>query len=166
MFDLTEFIAKNVTKRPYSMFQEDIDCNYEQLIEKISISKSIDSCIKEALNSDALIINAVDREKNLEEHYDGIIDHFFSAHRADIFADIDQGVDFDSFLERLEIVMMKVFDSNKVFYKSFEDEIDERVGKNTAKTMFEAIDSQTKINNNICFNNSNLQLDITKTRQR
>lgn len=150
-------LLTSITEKIFSIFRN-------QLIEKISISKSIDSCIKEALNSDALIINAVDREKNLEEHYDGIIDHFFSAHRADIFADIDQGVDFDSFLERLEIVMMKVFDSNKVFYKSFEDEIDERVGKNTAKTMFEAIDSQTKINNNICFNNSNLQLDITKTR--
>lgn len=35
MFDLTEFIAKNVTKRPHSMFQADIDCNYEQLREKI-----------------------------------------------------------------------------------------------------------------------------------
>lgn len=35
MFDLTEFIAKYVTKRPHSMFQEDIDCNYAQLTKKI-----------------------------------------------------------------------------------------------------------------------------------
>lgn len=35
MFDLTEFIAKYVTKRPHSMFLEDIDCNYAQLTQKI-----------------------------------------------------------------------------------------------------------------------------------
>lgn len=35
MFDLSDFIAKYVTKRSQSMFQVDIDCNYEQLSKKI-----------------------------------------------------------------------------------------------------------------------------------
>lgn len=35
MFDLTEFIAKYVTKRPQSMFLEDINRNHDQLTNKI-----------------------------------------------------------------------------------------------------------------------------------
>lgn len=35
MFDLNEFIGKNVTKRPQSMFLQDIDCHRQELTEKI-----------------------------------------------------------------------------------------------------------------------------------
>lgn len=58
-----------------------------------------------------------------------------------------------------------MFENIPIYYKSFEDEIDERVGADTAKNMFEKINEEDSVNRNICIDWTNLQfkLNISKT---
>ena len=56
--------------------------------------------------------------------------------------------------------LRQLFENTAVYYKSFEDEIDERIGKDTAKDMFRKISEEDKVEKNICIDMTNLQFSM------
>lgn len=136
-----------------------------QITKKIENTEVLSENLEKIQGASQLLINALDKEINLESYYSKIADDYFSLNHERIIFEIDKSLDCEDLIDRLEKVMMELYTSKDVFYMSFEDEIDERVGKNTAKSMFEAINQEDNVKNNICFNAKDLQyiVEIIKT---
>lgn len=137
----------------------------EQFMERIDHACNVYKWLNECLLSSELQINAIENEENLPEYYGKLIDDYFSSHRDEIINDLNLSTDKNDLLKnRLYSVLRKIFESIPIYYKSFEDEIDERVGNDTAKNMFEKISEEDSVARNVCIYWMNLQFSLDRVK--
>ena len=163
---LTEYanqaVEAKITERLFAIFTS-------QFMEKINHACDVYSWLRECLASPELQINAIENEENLVGYYGKQVDDYFSSHRDAIVDELNSCTDKGDLLEnRLHSILLQMFESIPIYYKSFEDEIDERVGNDTAKNMFEKISEEDSVTRNICIDWTNLQftLNRVKTKRR
>lgn len=159
---LTEYanqvIEDEITERIFAAFSE-------QFMKKIDHACEVYQWLLEYLRSPELQIHAVEKEANLTNYYGGLVDDYFASHAEEIIAKLDVCSDKEDLLKnRLHSILLQIFDSNPVYYKSFEDEIDERVEENTAKDMFEEISEEDSVTRNICIDWTNLQFKLERVK--
>ena len=106
----------------------------------------------------------LDRNRNDNdsfEYYEKLVDNYWDANKDDIIRWIDQcEPSKESMREGLFYVLRQLFNKVPIYYKSFEDEIDERLGNNMARSMFEMISKQETVEKNICINWQKLQFSV------
>ena len=160
---LTEYanqaIKDEIIKRVFTVFEK-------QFMEKVEYACDVYKWLRECLASSELQINAVENEENLIKYYGKQVDDYFASHTESIITELNACSDKEALLEdRLQSIVLQIFDSIPIYYKSFEDEIDERVGSDTAKNMFEKINEEDSVRRNICIAWTNLQfaIDMVKT---
>lgn len=152
-----EVLRKELLEKSFAVFKE-------QLLNNIDRANDIARWIEEAKDSDCLIINAPEAEINLDTFYGKIIDDYFHSRRNDIIAQFDKCKDMKDFRNCLEKSLLEIFKENDIFYKAFEEEIDERVAVNTARQTFEQISLESNVQDNVCFPPEILQLEIARNR--
>lgn len=150
-------LTQTAMKKVFDIFKVQFEKKKEQ-------AEWLEKGLQAIIESNELIINALDKETNLEMFYSKIVDDYFASNRKAIIAKIDRSKNLNELIENLEYIILELYDSKEVFYMPFEEEIDERVGKNTAKSMFEAIDLAENVENNICFRKGKLQTEISTNK--
>lgn len=156
--EILEEYANEELKR--SVLEDLLERLEEQLAVKIKNAQNIDSWIQTWKDDPELQISAVQKVQNLEQCYGTKVDAYWNANQDNLIHQIDECRDKDNLLTILNEILKTLFIKDSIYYKSFEEEIDERVGKNTATVMFQAIDNKNNIKNNFCFNLKNLQFHI------
>ena len=159
---LTEYanqaVETKITERLFAIFTS-------QFMEKIDHACDVYSWLRECLTSPELQINAIENEENLVGYYGKQVDDYFASHRDAIVDELNSCTDKGDLLEnRLHSILLQMFDSIPIYYKSFEDEIDERVGNDTAKNMFEKISEEDSVTRNICIDWTNLQFALNRVK--
>lgn len=159
---LTEYanqaVETEITRRLYVIFES-------QFMEIIDHACDVYEWLHECLASPELQINAIENEENLVGYYGKLVDDYFASHRDAIVDELNSCTDKDDLLEnRLYSILLQMFESIPIYYKSFEDEIDERVGNDTAKNMFEKISEEDSVTRNICIDWTNLQFALNRVK--
>lgn len=159
---LTEYanqaVESKITERLFAIFTS-------QFMEKIDHACDVYSWLRECLTSPELQINAIENEENLVGYYGKQVDDYFASHRDAIDDELNSSTDKGDLLEnRLHSILLQMFESIPIYYKSFEDEIDERVGNDTAKNMFEKISEEDSVTRNICIDWTNLQFALNRVK--
>lgn len=159
---LTEYanqmIENKITERIFSAFSE-------QFMKAVDHACDVYTWLLECLNSPDLQINAIENEENLIGYYGKLVDDYFARHTEVIIAELNACSDKEEVLKHgLYSVLLQMFDNIPVYYKPFEDEIDERVGSNTAKNMFEKISEEDSVTRNICMDWTSLQFSLNKIK--
>ena len=159
---LTEYANKaiqdEITKVVFADFSD-------QFMDKIEHSNEVYEWLNNCLDSPDLQINAIENEENLVSYYGKLIDDYFARHTEEIVKVINSCQNKEELTENyLYSIIMQIFDNIPIFYKSFEDEIDERVGIDTAKDMFEKISEEDSVTRNICIDWTNLQFSFNKVK--
>ena len=153
-----QVVETEITKRLFAIF-------ISQFMEKIDHACDVYDWLCECLVSPELQINAIENEENLIGYYGKQVDDYFASHRDAIVDELNGCTDKTDLLEnRLYSILSQMFDSIPIYYKSFEDEIDERVGNDTAKNMFEKISEEDSVTRNICIDWTNLQFALNKVK--
>lgn len=152
-----QMVEQAVTKRVFEQFEK-------QLLDKIDSAININEWLSDFEKSGELQINAVENETNLINYYGKIIDDFWNSNRNVIIARLDQCCTREELLWKgVFPTVLDLFKRTPIYYKSFEDEIDERVGNETARTMFQRISQDDEINT-VCLDLTNLQSSIKTLR--
>lgn len=159
---LTEYanqmIENKITERIFTVFSE-------QFKNAVDHTCDVYKWLLECLNSPELQINAIENEENLTGYYGKLVDDYFARHTEVIIAELNACSDKEEVLKHgLYSVLLQMFDNIPVYYKPFEDEIDERVGSNTAKNMFEKISEEDSVTRNICMDWTSLQFSLNKIK--
>lgn len=159
---LTEYanqaIENEIIKRIFADFSE-------QFMKKVDHACDIYKWLLECLNSPELQINAMENEENFIGYYGKHIDDYFASHTEAIIAELNSCSNKEELLKySIHSILLQMFDSIPVYYKSFEDEIDERVGYDTAKNMFEKISEEDSVTRNICIDWTNLQFALNRMK--
>lgn len=152
-------INHEITSKIYDVFSN-------QFMKKVDHACDVYEWLQDALASPDLQINAIQNEKNLTGYYGKQVDDYFTSHLKEIIDELNSCSSKKELLNTgLYSIIKKMFENIPIYYKSFEDEIDERVGVDTAKNMFEKINEEDSVNINICIDWTNLQfkLNISKT---
>lgn len=152
-------INHEITSKIYDVFSN-------QFIKKVDHACDVYEWLQDALVSPDLQINAIQNEQNLIGYYGKQVDDYFTSHLKEIIDELNSCSSKKELLNTgLYSIIRKMFENIPIYYKSFEDEIDERVGADTAKNMFEKINEEDSVNRNICIDWTNLQfkLNISKT---
>lgn len=157
---LTEYsnnaVKLQITAKIFEIFSK-------QCMKKTDHAFDIYNWITEYSKDPQLQINAINSEKNFIEHYGKLIDDYFKSNAKEIIAELDECKSKEELLVTgLQSVLFKMFNKIPIYFKSFEDEIDERVGNDTARRMLENICNPGIVNNNICINWTNLQFDLRR----
>lgn len=151
-------IEKEIIKRIFSDFSK-------QLMDKVDHACAVYKWLFECLNSSELQMNAIENEENLIGYYGKQIDDYFTSHKEEMIAKLNSASNKEELLkDKLYSILKKMFAGIPIYYKSFEDEIDERVGNNTAKNMFKKISEEDSVNRNICIGWTNLQFSLRKAK--
>ena len=159
---LTEYANKEIEQEIIETVFEDFS---KQFMERVEHSCNVYEWLLEYLHSAELQISALESEENLIDYYSGQVDDYFARHRDNIIAELNSCTDKEESLKgKLYSILLQIFNNIPVYYKSFEDEIDERVGKNTAKSIFERISNEDNIERNICIDWSDLQFYLNKVK--
>ena len=159
---LTEYanqaVEAEITERLFAIFSL-------QFMEKINHACDVYDWLRESLVSPELQINAIENEENLIGYYGKQVDDYFASHRDAIVDELNSCTDKEDRIEnRLYSILLQMFDSIPIYYKSFEDEIDERVGNDTAKNMFGKISEEDSVIRNICIDWTNLQFALNRVK--
>lgn len=159
---LTEYanqaIENEIVENLFTVFSE-------QFMERIDHACDVYKWLRECLISPELQINAIENEENLIGYYGKLVDDYFSSHREAVIGALNSCPDKNDLLKyRLYSILMQMFDGIPIYYKSFEDEIDERVGNDTAKNMFEKISEEDSVTRNICIDWTNLQFVLNRVK--
>lgn len=159
---LTEYanqaVEAEITERLFAIFSL-------QFMEKINHACDVYDWLRESLVSPELQINAIENEENLIGYYGKQVDDYFASHRDAIVDELNSCTDKEDLIEnRLYSILLQMFDSIPIYYKSFEDEIDERVGNDTAKNMFGKISEEDSVIRNICIDWTNLQFALNRVK--
>lgn len=152
-------INHDITSKIYDVFSN-------QFMKKVDHACDVYEWLQDALVSPDLQINAIQNEQNLIGYYGKQVDDYFASHLNEIIDELNSCSSKKELLNSgLYSIIKKMFENIPIYYKSFEDEIDERVGADTAKNMFEKINEEDSVNRNICIDWTNLQfkLKISKT---
>lgn len=152
-------INHEITSKIYDVFSN-------QFMKKVDHACDVYEWLQDALASPDLQINAIQNEQNLIGYYGKQVDDYFTFHLKEIIDELNSCSSKKELLNTgLYSIIKKMFENIPIYYKSFEDEIDERVGADTAKNMFEKINEEDSVNRNICIDWTNLQfkLNISKT---
>lgn len=152
----------------YTIIQQIMQVFREQFSQRIDRACQIDEWIRKFMADGELQINSVENEKNLTDYYGKLVDDFWLSNREIIIKRLDSCVTQEDFLKKgLLPTLRQLFENTAVYYKSFEDEIDERIGKDTAKDMFRKISEEDKVEKNICIDMTNLQfsMNLLKTNK-
>ena len=152
-------INHDITSKIYDVFSN-------QFMKKVDHACDVYEWLQDALVSPDLQINAIQNEQNLIGYYGKQVDDYFASHLNEIIDELNSCSSKKELLNTsLYSIIKKMFENIPIYYKSFEDEIDERVGADTAKNMFEKINEEDSVNRNICIDWTNLQfkLNISKT---
>lgn len=157
---LTEYsnnaVDLHIIERMFEIFSK-------QCMKKIEHSIDIYNWLSEYREDSALQINAINNERNFIEHYGRLIDEYFKNNAKEIITELDACNNKEELSEKgLQSVLFKMFNTIPIYLKPFEDEIDERVGNDTARRMLENICNPDTVNNNICINWTNLQFDLKR----
>ncbi len=143
------------------MTQQIFESLNEQIIRKAEKAVNIKNWIADLKNDDELQINMIESEENLVEYYGKLVDDYWAGNMKKIIQRLDECMTQGEVLRNgLYPTLIELFRNIPIYYKSFEEEIDERVGKNTARNMFEKISEEENINRNICCNMKNLQFSL------
>ena len=159
---LTEYanqaVEAEITERLFAIFSL-------QFMEKINHACDVYDWLRESLVSPELQINAIENEENLIGYYGKQVDDYFASHRDAIVDELNSCTDKEDLIEnRLYSILLQMFDSIPIYYKSFEDEIDERVGNDTAKNMFGKLSEEDSVIRNICIDWTNLQFALNRVK--
>lgn len=159
---LTEYanqaIELEITKRIFAVFSE-------QFVNKTNHACDVYKWLQECLKSPELQIHAIENEENLIGYYGKQVDDYFASHTEEIITELDACSNKEDLLKNcLHSILLQMFDSIPIYYKSFEDEIDERVGNNTAKDMFKKISEEDSVTRNICIDWTNLQFELNRMK--
>lgn len=152
-------INHKITSKIYDVFSN-------QFMQKVDHACDVYEWLQDSLVSPDLQINAIQNERNLIGYYGKQVDDYFASHLNEIIDELNSCSSKKELLNTsLYSIIKKMFENIPIYYKSFEDEIDERVGADTAKNMFEKINEEYSVNRNICIDWTNLQfkLNISKT---
>ncbi len=121
--------------------------------------------LRESLDSPELQLQVGENEENLAGYYGRLVDTYFASHREDIIGVLNSCSDKEELRRKgLYSQLVQMFDSIPIYYKSFEDEIDERVGNDTARKMFERISEEDSVARNICIDWTNLGFHLNRVR--
>lgn len=154
-----QVINHEITRTVFDIFSN-------QFMDKVNHACDVYEWLQDALISPDLQINAIENEQNLIGYYGKQVDTYFASHLKEIVDELNSCSNKEELLNiGLYSIVKKMFENIPIYYKSFEDEIDERVGADTAKNMFEKINEEDSVNRNICIDWTNLQfrLNISKT---
>ena len=154
-----QVINHEITSKIYDVFSN-------QFMKKVDHACDVYEWLQEALTSPDLQINAIENEQNLIGYYGKQVDDYFASHLKEVIAELNSCSSKNELINTgLYSIIQKMFENIPIYYKSFEDEIDERVRADTAKDMFEKINEESSVNRNICIDWTNLQfkLNISKT---
>lgn len=138
-----------------------------QFMEKVDHACDVYQWLCEYRDSLDLQINAVEKEENLVGYYGRLVDDYFIQHKDWIIEQLTSCSNKEELLEGesgLGIILFELFEKIAVYYKSFEDEIDERVGNDTAKNMFQQISEDEVIELNTCIDWNKLQFKLNRTK--
>ena len=158
---LTEYanqaVEHKVVERIFAVFSE-------QFMKKIDHACEIYKWLLECLRSPELQANAIEKEENLAGYYGRQVDGYFAGHIREMVTELNACSDKKDLKDRLYSILLQMFDDIPVYYKSFEEEIDERVGNDTAKNMFEKISAEDSVTRNICIDWTNLQFKLNRVK--
>lgn len=148
------------------VLEELLKCLEQQLLDKVTKAQNIDSWIQEWKKATELQISTDQEVKNLEACYGTKVDGYWKDNQNALIKQIDECSDQQGLWETLNKILTTLFDKVSIYYESFEKEINERVGNNTATLMFKEIDKDDNVENNFCFNLPDLQSQIKMQRAK
>lgn len=159
---LTEYANQEIEKKIIEKIFDDFS---KQFMERVNHAYDVYKWLIECLNMPELQVNAIENEENLISYYGNQVDEYFTRHTEEIIDKLNSCSNKAELLKHgLYSILLQMFNSIPVYYKSFEDEIDERVGNNTARNMFEKISEEDSVTRNICIDWTNLQFYLNRTK--
>lgn len=150
-------IKKEITKRVFEVFSN--KCK-----EKINNAESINEWLSkysDVINTQIATINI---DKTIRTYYKNLVDNYFNIEINNIIKKIDRCINEEELKETLKSILVHMFNENSIYFKSFEDEVDERLAQATAERMFEKIGNQEIVDQNMCIYWANFQSHLNKVQ--
>lgn len=150
-------IKKEITKRVFEVFSN--KCR-----EKINNAESINEWLSEYSDVINTQIARINIDETIRTYYKNLVDGYFNIEINNIIEKIDGCINEEELKEALYSILVHMFNENPIYFKSFEDEVDERLVQATAARMFEEIGNQEIVDQNMCIYWANFQSHLNKVQ--
>ena len=109
-------------------------------------------------------IATINIDETIRTYYKNLVDNYFNTEINNIIKKIDRCINEEELKKTLKSILVHMFNEKPIYFKSFEDEVDERLAQATAARVFEEIGNQEIVDQNMCIYWANFQPHLNKVQ--